>query len=166
MNYRQYGSDAFNDILENYFNKNESNRRRYNIFKDVVFSGQSNWVQQALYQDYLQSSAPALEFVLNYNLSVLLYQGQTDLIVNTAGALLNIEELKWWGADKYNNRDWEVWKMNETVVGYKSGYANLDFRIINKAGHLVPRDQPLISRLMIEEYVSKVLKKLKHENSF
>ena len=59
-----------------------------------MFSSQDSLIagpKQLFSEDNLQSFALALEFMLNYNLSILLYLGQTDLIVNNTGALFKIE---------------------------------------------------------------------------
>jgi len=48
---------------------------------------------------------------------------------------------------------------NGTVVGYNKSAGNLEFKTINKAGHMVPMDQPQSAWQMVTDFITRVLAK-------
>jgi len=76
-------------------------------------------------------------------LKTLIYNGQNDFIVNTAGVLTYLNTLKWKNAKEWRAAKKTMWKDYDDVtnLGWTKNYGNLYFTLIKDAGHLVPSDQ-------------------------
>jgi carboxypeptidase C (cathepsin A) len=48
--------------------------------------------------------------------------------------------LDWKGNEEFFNAPNNVWKENDEVVGMHKTGGNLTFIVVNKAGHMVPKD--------------------------
>ena len=70
----------------------------------------------------------------------MIYNGQDDIICNTPGTENWISKLQWEGAADFENADHHPWFNNEDCVGMSKVSGNLTFVVVNKAGHMVPRD--------------------------
>jgi len=73
---------------------------------------------------------------------VLLYNGQNDFVVNTAGVLQYINGMNWDGIETWKKARKEVWTINGEIRGWAKVSSNLWFALVNGAGHMVPADQP------------------------
>ena len=73
---------------------------------------------------------------------VLIYNGQNDVVVNTAGVLHYLNNLKWNGAQLWRNTEKRIWTSMGDVRGWAKVAGNLWFVFLNGAGHMVPTDQP------------------------
>jgi len=49
--------------------------------------------------------------------------------------------------------DYTPWYVNGMVAGYAKSQGNLEFRTVNKAGHLVPNDQPEVALALAQYWV-------------
>lgn len=98
---------------------------------------------EAFAADISRSFKPQLERVLNMGLKTLIYNGQNDFIVNTAGVLTYLNTLKWKNAKEWRAAKKTMWKDYDDVtnLGWTKNYGNLYFTLIKDAGHLVPSDQ-------------------------
>jgi len=154
-NFRLYG-DYDMSYLGAFFN-DASNAARYNIDPSRVgtYTDENEDVYNALSNDFMQSVADRIAFVAESGLPVLLYNGQFDVIVNTATALNWIGELEWSGQVGFYNSPLQNWIFNNgSAVGLAKNYKNFSFVIMNKAGHMAPADQLEPSIEMLRRFTS------------
>ena len=84
---------------------------------------------------------------------VLLYQGQFDLRDGVVSTEAWVKKMKWEGIKEFLDAEREVWWVNEKAVGYVQKWGSLSHVVVGGAGHLVPTDQAVNSRTMIEDWV-------------
>lgn len=87
-------------------------------------------------------------------LKVLIYNGQNDFVVNTSGVLQYLNSLNWNGVNNWKNADKQIWKIDGEIVGWVKNYGNLWFGLVNKAGHLVPFDQPKSAFSIVGHFIN------------
>ena len=87
------------------------------------------------------------------NIGVLIYNGQDDYVVNTAGVLQYLNSLAWEGTASWKRAKKEKWTIYGEVKGWAKVSGNLWFVLVNKAGHLVPTDQPASAFNMLGKYL-------------
>lgn len=85
---------------------------------------------------------------------MLLYNGQDDYVVNTAGVLNYINSLQWDSIANWKRARKEVWTINNEIKGWAKTYGNLWFVLVNRAGHLVPTDQPESAFSMLGHFIN------------
>ncbi len=85
----------------------------------------------------------------------MIYNGQDDIICNTPCTENFIDKLDTWaGQDDFRGATRYPWTENNNTVGmYKTG-GNLTFVVVNKAGHMVPKDQLYNSIQMMQRWVN------------
>lgn len=88
------------------------------------------------------------------DIKTLIYNGQNDFIVNTAGVLTYLNTLKWKNAKEWREAKKTMWKDYDDVtnLGWTKNYGNLYFTLVRNAGHLVPSDQPRVAWFMLNNY--------------
>jgi carboxypeptidase C (cathepsin A) len=64
---------------------------------------------------------------------------------NVLGVRKWISKLRWRHAPRYRRSANEQWKINGSVLGYRRAGGGLTSLEVLDAGHLAPRDQPLIA---------------------
>lgn len=97
-----------------------------------------------------------VEYLLGQNLPVLIYNGQNDIIVETPGTMRWVERINYANADEFRNTLFKTWKVDGEVAGSIKSAGNLEFRIINNAGHLVPMDQGKNALEMVRSFVNRL----------
>ncbi len=60
-------------------------------------------------------------------------------------------------ADAFRKALFTPWKINNNVVGAIKKAGLLEFRIVNKAGHLVPMDRPVEALDMAVSFVQRAM---------
>ena len=93
---------------------------------------------------------------LIYNLrqiKVLIYNGQNDVIVNTAGVLNYLNSMNWEGISSWKKTSKEIWTRFGEVAGWNKIHGNLWFVLVNGAGHMVPTNQPEAAFNMIDNFL-------------
>jgi len=117
-------------------------KKQLNIPDNVVWGKQSDDVFTYLEGDFMLPVVDQVDWLLNNtNLSVVVYTGQLDLIVDTVGTLQWMTELKWSGLASFENATKSV--ITDTLknpTGFYRSYKNLSLYWILKAGHMVPTD--------------------------
>nr|AEE62385.1 unknown [Dendroctonus ponderosae] len=104
---------------------------------------QSNDVFYYLQTDFMKPVTDIVERLLNEtDLTVAVYNGQLDLIVDTPGTIdwvdkLNFRESTTWSST--TKRPFDISGINE---GFEKSAGNLAFFWVLRAGHMVPRDNP------------------------
>jgi len=127
---------------------------------NVEWTGCVGIVYSDFFNDISQSYASNVTYILTqkvYNIKVLLYNGQDDVIVNTAGVQLYIRNLKWIGLPKFLTAPKNTWTdTTGYVIGNYQSYSRLTFCNVNKAGHEVPSYQPWSARNMLQNFIQNV----------
>lgn len=152
-NFRTFGDYNFTNI-EVYVNSSAV-KEAWGVPADMNYSTSSQVVYDALSRwDMWVSYADDVAYVLDY-IKVLLYNGQDDMLVNTAGALEWIGKLQWPGKDEFYNAEHQNWVLNDnkTHAGYAQSARSLTFVLVNKAGHLAPMDQPEATTEMVRRFI-------------
>ena len=95
-----------------------------------------------------------VEYLLENNVPVLIYNGQNDLIVETPGTMRWVEQIFYNHTETYKSTLFSPWKVDGKVAGSMKKAGNLEFKIVNNAGHMVPMDQGYNSLAMVKEFVN------------
>lgn len=82
--------------------------------------------------------------------------GQLDLIVDTPGTVKWVDALQWTGKDGYVNKQRQSMVVNGIIEGYEKTYSTFGMFWVNRAGHMVPADNPTamdyILRKLTDDY--------------
>ncbi|XP_011861108.1 PREDICTED: retinoid-inducible serine carboxypeptidase-like [Vollenhovia emeryi] len=105
--------------------------------------------------DFMKPVIDTVERLLNEtNLHVFVYTGHLDLIVDTPGTLLWVEKLKWKNADTWKNSVRSPLVAKDIVEGYFKAHDNFGMYWVNRAGHMVPKDNPAAQRIILQDLTS------------
>ncbi|XP_076677080.1 retinoid-inducible serine carboxypeptidase [Andrena cerasifolii] len=119
----------------------------------VKHNEQANKVFDMLRTDFMRPVIDKVELLLNQtDLKVVVLTGQLDLIVDTPGTLQWVEKMKWKNAAAWLNSSRLPLTSNGIVEGYVKSYSNFSVYWVNRAGHMVPKDNPAA--------MAQILKKL------
>uniref|UniRef100_T1J5M9 Carboxypeptidase n=1 Tax=Strigamia maritima TaxID=126957 RepID=T1J5M9_STRMM len=112
------------------------------IPKNVTWSSQSSQVFEALAEDFMVPVTNTVEELLNTTrLSIVVYTGQLDLIVDTIGTSAWLQKLRWLGINQFNDSTRSPIAIpNDNTAGFVKTFKNLAMYWILKAGHMVPAD--------------------------
>ncbi|XP_049811567.1 retinoid-inducible serine carboxypeptidase-like [Schistocerca nitens] len=113
------------------------------IPSDVYWDSQGSNVFSALNEDFMKPVTDVVESLLNEtDISVVVFTGNLDLIVDTPGTLKWVENLKWAGAQSWKESNRSPITVNSIIEGYYKKYSNFAFYWITRSGHMVPTDNP------------------------
>ena len=74
----------------------------YGLDPTIKYDKQKSNVAETLYEDFMRNEANLVEKVLmNYDVKVMVYTGQNDLICNTPGTLRWVERLSHKDSSKF-----------------------------------------------------------------
>uniref|UniRef100_L7M8W7 Carboxypeptidase n=1 Tax=Rhipicephalus pulchellus TaxID=72859 RepID=L7M8W7_RHIPC len=119
------------------------------IPKNVTWGGQSGAVFQALKADFMLPAVDTVDRLLNEtDVTVAVYSGQLDLIVDALGTLQWMEQLKWPGMKEFQATPKKPMVVQGETAGYYKSFKNLTLYWVLKAGHMVPADAPLAAQSM------------------
>ena len=119
----------------------------------VNHNAQANEVFNRLRVDFMKPAIDKVELLLNQtDLKVVVLTGQLDLIVDTPGTLQWVEKMKWKNAAAWLNSTRLPLTSNGVVEGFVKSYSNFTMYWVNRAGHMVPKDNPAA--------MAQILKKL------
>ena len=91
--------------------------------------------------------------MLSQNVPILVYNGQDDLIVQTAGAMKWVDKVRYANSEEFRKQLFSPWKLNNKMVGSVKFAGLLEFRVVNNAGHFVPMDCPEAALDMASTFV-------------
>ncbi|XP_049826421.1 retinoid-inducible serine carboxypeptidase [Aethina tumida] len=104
---------------------------------------QSGKVFSYLAGDFMKPVTHVVERLLNEtSLIVAVYNGQLDLIVDTPGQVKWVDELRWEGSEIWKVAGRQPIVVDGMIEGFVKGVQTLTFYWINRAGHMVPADNP------------------------
>ena len=147
-NFRQYhyGDESFAKFLQD-------NKQSIGVPSNINYAPGSDEVYNSFANDITRSYASDVVIMLN-NIKVLIYNGQDDFVVNTAGVLQYLNSLSAWSKiDDWKKARKQIWSISNSITGWVKSHDNLMFVLINKAGHLVPTDQPLSAFDMLGHWI-------------
>ncbi|XP_050456728.1 retinoid-inducible serine carboxypeptidase-like isoform X2 [Cataglyphis hispanica] len=122
---------------------------------NVTHGIQSNTVFDCLTEDFMKPVINIVEQLLNEtNLNVFVYNGQLDLIVDTPGTLLWVEKLKWKDANTWKNSVRQPLISKEFIEGFLKTYDTFWMYWVNRAGHMVPKDNPAAMEVILQNLTS------------
>jgi len=153
-NFRDFGDYDFS-FIEKFMNDADT-VQRYNVDPSVAghFKEENTAVYTALTNDFMQSVADRVAFVLQSNLSTLIYNGQDDIICNSPNQQNWVGNLSWSRQTEFYNTPFQVWLYaNQTMAGLAKQTGPLTFTIVNKAGHLAPMDQINTTTEMLRRFI-------------
>uniref|UniRef100_A0A1J3JYM8 Venom serine carboxypeptidase n=3 Tax=Noccaea caerulescens TaxID=107243 RepID=A0A1J3JYM8_NOCCA len=136
FNFRQYGpgDESFADFLQ-------KNKGSLGVPPEVNYIPGNDKVYDSFHEDISKSYSADLVVAIR-NVKVLIYNGQEDYVVNTAGVLNYLNSLRWDNIASWKRARKDVWRINNAIRGWAKVSGNLWFVLVNRAGHLVPTDQP------------------------
>ncbi|XP_057334251.1 retinoid-inducible serine carboxypeptidase-like [Microplitis mediator] len=112
-----------------------------NVSTDFLWVHLSPYVFFYLAADFLKPATHTVERLLNEtNLKVIVYNGQLDPVVPSAGTFTWIKKLTWAGAEEWRNTRRVPLVVDNIIEGFVKEHNNLKFYWISRAGHLAPMD--------------------------
>ena len=142
---RQTVGGGVNESQISYIMNHEVRDRLGIIPLNVTWGGQSGEVFYMQREDFMKPVVDDVDKLLEYGLSVNIWNGQLDLICCTLGTLEWLQTLKWTHFKQWFAAE-KVGVLNPTqddVAYFKKEYRNLKMYYIMKAGHMVPADNPI-----------------------
>lgn len=108
-------------------------------------------------EDPYQPTFQNITNLLEGNTSVLVYNGDADIILNWLGGLQWTRELEWSGKEGFVNASTSLQKFvsNNKPVGEFANYKNFTFMRVYNAGHMVPHDQPENALAMLNTWLQQ-----------
>ncbi|XP_066291918.1 retinoid-inducible serine carboxypeptidase-like isoform X1 [Branchiostoma lanceolatum] len=111
------------------------------IPEDVTWGAQSGEVFAMMAGDFMKPVIDIVDdLIQNTDLSVVVYNGQLDLICNTIGTEAWVHRLKWPGLAQFDTKKWKPITSKGKTVGFVKTEDNFSFYWILDAGHMVPAD--------------------------
>ncbi|CAF5172598.1 unnamed protein product, partial [Rotaria magnacalcarata] len=134
-------------------------RRRQIHVGNISYGSQSETVEKMLLNDMMQSMAWKVAAIANANYSVMIYNGQLDIIIAVPLTMEWVNQLNWIGTNKLRQAHRIVWKVADNdpeIAGYIKTANNDRFFLatIRNAGHMVPYDQPRAMLNLLERFLS------------
>ena len=124
---------------------------------NVTFGGQSVAVFQHQY-DLPSSVLKDVSKLINYQLKVVIYEGQLDLICGATGAEAWVKKLQWPGSKEFEAAPRKplytpTGAPNRKTAAFVKSYQNVEFYYILKSGHMVPADAPEMALEMLKRII-------------
>ncbi|KAJ8667663.1 hypothetical protein QAD02_009326 [Eretmocerus hayati] len=122
----------------------------------------SNWsalntdVFDSLSDEYMTPVDNLVEQLLDQtDLKVIVYNGQLDLIVCTPGTWSWINKLRWDYAQHWQASMPSPLVVNDVIEGYHKSFDDLSFYWVEKAGHLVPSENPAAMTAILQHLTNQ-----------
>lgn len=130
-----------------------STKSLLNVASNITWVGCNEDTFNSFSADITQGFISTMMPYVLSNIKVLIYNGQDDFIINTAGVENFIANLKWSKTVDFLRSRRSVWNVVGSIAGYVQTYSNLTFVVILKAGHFSPFDQPYAARDMVSRFI-------------
>ena len=112
-------------------------------------------VHTALLGDWVTDLSSKVEYLLNNNVTVLVYSGNKDFICNWRGGEAWTSALEWRHSQEFVNATYVEWKEGNNTFGEFKAVENLAFLKVFDAGHMVPMDQPEAALAMLNRFLKE-----------
>ncbi|XP_043844764.1 lysosomal protective protein-like [Dromiciops gliroides] len=100
------------------------------------------------YQRQYMDMAPFYEELLQSNIRILVYNGDTDMACNFLGGEKFVESLNQPVMSPY-----QPWYYKNQVAGFFKEYERITFLTVKGSGHMVPQDRPAQALKMFESFL-------------
>ncbi|KAJ3386079.1 hypothetical protein HDU92_002692 [Lobulomyces angularis] len=146
---RSYGGNDWS-LMDNLLS-NEQFKRAINVPKEVKFF-KDPLVAATLAEDIMKSEVHKFPTLLDdAKIKILLYQGNFDYRDGVLSSTKWIEEgIRWSGSKEFSKAERKIRNRS-----WSRKYKNLNWWVINGAGHLAPKDQGEVVKIMIEEFIGE-----------
>ena len=136
QNWRSYGEGDFSmdKYVQNY-------KKQLGVKDEVDYIPENEAVYNSFREDLMKSFTKSLLQTLT-SVRVLIYSGQNDYVVNSAGVQNYLNALGWSRINTWKSSKKQVWRVHNEVRGWAKTYGNLWFVLVNGAGHKITSDQP------------------------
>ena len=136
QNWRSYGEEDFSmdKYVQNY-------KKQLGVKDEVDYIPENEAVYNSFREDLMKSFTKSLLQTLT-SVRVLIYSGQNDYVVNSAGVQNYLNALGWSRINTWKSSKKQVWRVHNEVRGWAKTYGNLWFVLVNGAGHKITSDQP------------------------
>jgi len=134
----------------NYFNRNDV-KKALHVKMDIKWDLCSFWVGYDYYKQK-KGSIWVIPKLIKNNLRILIFNGDTDMVVPFNQNLEWIESLKLDIEEPW--RKWRAYGDKNNISGYVTKYKGLTFCTIKGAGHEVPRWKPKESLYMLTQFLN------------
>merc|ERR1711991_1020395 len=132
------------------------------IPQGVSWGSQASQVFNYMSGSFMNDGIAQVQQMIDAGVSVNVYGGQVDLIVDTLCIQAWMDKLPWSNLSEWKsagrNSFTEPGKFN--VAGFVQSFKNFAFWQINKAGHMVPLDQPWAAEYMMATIVGGDVSKI------
>lgn len=121
----------------------------------VKFPSNPSQCEIHLMADFMISFQAEIALLMD-NYPVLIYSGQTDVIIGPSLTEMFLTLVPWKGQQRLQNAERSVWRMTDSdpeVAGYATVVDDFSFVMVRNAGHIAPYDQPAACRDMIERFI-------------
>ena len=160
--HRYFKCGAFDTIYNMNISKllNEDVRKKLGIIPDdITWKSSSSEVSQVQVntRDFFKPSWQRVDDLLkNSDLDIVVYQGQLDVICNTAGTLGWIRRLTWPGLSGFRSAKRQTLYHPDTKAPqmFVKNYGHLTMYWVLDAGHVVPADAPEAALRILEATVT------------
>uniref|UniRef100_A0A034WDZ5 Retinoid-inducible serine carboxypeptidase n=1 Tax=Bactrocera dorsalis TaxID=27457 RepID=A0A034WDZ5_BACDO len=126
-----------------------------NISSKVRWGSQSSVTFTRLSTDFMKPVIHIVEELLNNTtLQVGVYSGQLDLICATPGTVNWIEKMQWNNKSSYEAAPRVGISVNRILEGYEKTAGNFTMFWIDRAGHMVPADNPAGMSHILRKYTN------------
>ncbi|KAJ4836756.1 hypothetical protein Tsubulata_027652 [Turnera subulata] len=142
----------YQSILVDKFLSSAEVKRAIGANESTVYKECNNAVLAALNADVMKSVKYMVELLVK-NIKVLLYQGHYDLRDGVLSTEAWVKTMRWEEIERFLMAERKIWKVRGVLAGYVQKWANLSNAVVLGTGHFVPKDQPLNSQAMIEDWI-------------
>jgi len=121
----------------------------------VQFPSNPSECEKHLMGDFMISFQQEIATLMD-NYPVLIYSGQTDVIIGPPLTEMFLTLVPWKGQERLQTAERAVWRIKDSdseVAGYATVVDDFAYVIVRNAGHIAPYDQPAACRDMIERFV-------------
>lgn len=146
-----------------------------NLAKNVEWGGQRSETFNALTEDFLKPATDtgdlvgidndlklshfqvflSVERLLNEtSLNVIVITGQQDLIVATPGTVNWVDKLRWTKRNEYLTVERKAFIVNGFHEGYSKSVDRFSMFWVNRAGHMVPADNPAAMAHILKKIIN------------
>ncbi|CAD8090619.1 unnamed protein product [Paramecium sonneborni] len=143
--------EQYEDFINNH-------KQQFDLPENITFYGCNQDIYMAFAEDQTISVLPQIDYLLQQEIKVFVFQGQLDTVVSLNGVEYWVNLLKWKDLPLWKKQKKSSWKfinpktkMEETAGTIKS-YKQLHFCMVYNAGHMTPTDQPEASFQMLKNY--------------
>jgi len=139
------------DLIEAYLSRNDV-QNLLKVRKKPNFEICNSTVEDGMEDAYFKVT-PELKFLLNHNITVLVYSGTNDLVDDWMGSLYVLENLDYKYHNEFNEVKLNKWIYENKEIGEYKRYKNLKFVKVFGAGHLLGINAQIQGMLVVIDFV-------------